>query len=203
MLTSLTLTAVFGIAYLAVDASTDLREAFDEQTLRANAAALAANQREMFSKEELHALRAAVPTASVVKIDGILERTAQIKVTINPEGRVTAYRTMVQIPEIHCGTASNWLVRISNSGYVTAPLSVRVKNGPLNPAMVPDAAAAFSLPNTKLTGARVEYQVMHLAFDQPTQVDATLVFAVGPATSDLGSRAEVPVLIKCVRSPPG
>lgn len=170
-----------------------LTDAFDEETLRRNVTALAGSEalRELLSVEELKALRAAASNSSSEEIDRLLASKAHVQISINPEARVKAHRTRVSAPAQQCTKPSAWLVRIVNEGYVTAPLTVSVRGVPSSEAI------KATLAEGKLSGAAVEYRLMQVSINSAGSTDVTLLFGASPDTSDLGSRAEVSVLVSC------
>ena len=169
---------------------------FDDNTLRLNAVSLAEELLldKVFSISELAVLRENAESLSPIEIDQMLASRALIQISINPETRVKAHRTKVLLPETHCDMPSPWLVRIVNEGYVTASVNINLQGVPTGNPIV------ASLLGPKLTGAMVEYRIMQLAMQKPGLTDITLVFDVGPGTEDLGVRAELPILLRCLEN---
>ena len=112
---------------------------------------------------------------------------AVIEVTINPEARVSIKRTDAPLPTPQCGQSGAWIIRIVNQGFVTAGLTFHastdsIKLEPVTP---------------RLTGNEVEYRWLHFVMMEERLVDMTLTVDAGRATSDIGGRAQLPLLLLC------
>ena len=193
MFKRLVISAFFSIAVAAVASRGACAGGFDDEVLRQSVTSLTKYWGNLFSHEQLEELRLAVRTATEPHLEGMLAHKVQIEVSINPESRVTAHRTTVPLSESRCNVYAEWLIRIDNAGYVTAPLVIDVVDAPGSHAMT------VKLTRRKLTGAKVEFRVMQVLVEEP--MDATLRFTAGPDSADLGRRAEVPVLVTCSQDP--
>ena len=120
-------------------------------------------------------------------INQLHEKEAAIEVTINPEARVSIKRTNAPLTMPQCGKSGAWLVRVINQGFVTAGLNFRT------------AASSISLETVlpRLTGAVVEYRLLHFMMNETHQMEITLAVDAGSATSDIGGRAILPLLLQC------
>lgn len=120
-------------------------------------------------------------------INQLLEKKAAIEVTINPEARISIKRTPAPLTMPPCGKSGVWLIRIVNQGFVTAGLNVRTieSSVSLEPAAPP------------LSGGAVEYRLLRYTMSEIHQSDITLTVDAGSATSDIGGRAILPLLLQC------
>jgi hypothetical protein len=127
-----------------------------------------------------------------VGIDRVLSSRAPIDVTINPEARVSARRTVAKMPKLVCGLPASLLIRIVNEALVTSALRARL----------PDAAMSSMVSiqpiQPRLAGASLEYRVLKLSLMHRGDTDITLTFDAGPGTEDLGNRATLSLLTRCV-----
>lgn len=119
---------------------------------------------------------------------GLNPQAAVLGVIINPEGRVSVDRLPGHLQPPRCGATSSWLIRVTNEGFVTAPLWLKKLDGP---------GVQVELDDRKLSGAANEYRVLRVRVDTPREVDVTLQFDVGRDTADLGTRAQVHLLMSC------
>jgi hypothetical protein len=124
-------------------------------------------------------------------IDQLLQKKAVIEVTINPEARVSIGRTQVPLTMPQCEKSAVWLIRIVNQGFVSARLNFRILAAP------PANLVILEPVTPRLTGAAVEYRALHFRVNETRQMDITLGVDAGPATSDIGERARLPVLLQC------
>ena len=113
-----------------------------------------------------------------------------IKITINPEARVSVVLVGALPPPAPCGTASDLAVRIVNQGFVTARLEAE---------LVGDAPAdvALDFHPEPLTGAPEELRQLHITLMKPGTRDLTVAFKTHNEIPDLGGRDRVHFLMRC------
>ncbi len=110
-----------------------------------------------------------------------------LRVTINPEARVSAERGTEPAPEPPCGAPTPISIEIDNQSGGRAPLVAT--------ALTPDfEVVAQPAP---LTGRRSERRTVALRLLGAPPVDVALGFDVGPGTSDLAWRSETHLLLSC------
>ena len=127
-------------------------------------------------------------------IQRVLTSKAVLEVTINPEARVSVHRTPTPLPSPTCGKPFPLLIRIVNQAGATSDLRVRASH--------PSTAALVEIqpPEPRLAGASVEYRALRLSLLHGGTTDITLVFDAGPGTEDLGNRATVSLLLRCLNA---
>lgn len=185
--------AVSGV-FLACAASLAFAADINSEALRRDAQSLTSDARSaaLFTADEIAKLQQMISQPSGDEaIDQALAGKAALEVTINPEARVSILRTQAPLNMPQCGKSGAWLVRIINQGFVTAGLSFQ--------SVAPLSAKLLSLePVTpRLTGAAVEYRALHFMMNETHQMEVTLGVDAGPATSDIGERAKLPLLLQC------
>ena len=114
-----------------------------------------------------------------------------IKITINPEERVSVVLAGVLPPPVPCGTATELSVKIVNQGFVTAPLEAE---------LVDDAPADVTLDfhPEPLKGVPDELRTLHITLTKPGPTDLTIAFRAHNEIPDLGGRDRVHFLIHCL-----
>jgi hypothetical protein len=116
---------------------------------------------------------------------------APIKITINPEARVSVVLAGELPPPAPCGMAANLPVKIVNQGFVTAQLEA---------ALVDNAPAGVTLDfhPAPLKGVPEELLALRLVLAHPGPMDLTIAFKARNEIPDLGGRDRVHFLMTCV-----
>ncbi len=124
------------------------------------------------------------------KMEAVSSNDPPIKITINPEARVSVVLAGALPPPAPCGTASDLAVRIVNQGFVTARLEAE---------LVGDAPAdvALDFHPEPLTGAPEELRQLHITLMKPGTRDLTVAFKTHNEIPDLGGRDRVHFLMRC------
>jgi hypothetical protein len=115
---------------------------------------------------------------------------APIKITINPEARVSVSRAGELPPVVTCGHIMELQIQVVNQGFVTAPLEAHLVDSALK-----DVDLEF--PAERLKGIREEHRVLRLRLKKPGPLDVTVAFRVKNDIPDLGGRDRVHFLISC------
>jgi hypothetical protein len=92
---------------------------------------------------------------------------AAFVVTINPEGRVEARRTDVEVEALRPGEWATIGIAVVNQGYVTGPLQLRWSTVP---------GVEVDAPDTQLTGAPRQDTEFRVRLTEPAAADLTLRF---------------------------
>jgi hypothetical protein len=122
--------------------------------------------------------------------DAGLSSDAPIKITINPEARVSVSLGGELPPPPTCGTATELPVSIVNQGFVTAPLEATlVGNAP------PDVRLEFS-PDP-LKGIPHELRILRVTLSKSVPTDLTISFRARNDVPDLGGRDRIHFLLSC------
>jgi hypothetical protein len=114
-----------------------------------------------------------------------------IKITINPEARVSVVMAGALPPPVPCGTATDLPVKIVNQGFVTSQLEAEVV-GDSPPVVTLDFHPA------PLKGVPEELRMLHLTLSKPGVIDLTLAFRAHNEIPDLGGRDRVHFLLHCL-----
>jgi len=120
-----------------------------------------------------------------------------IQIEINPESRVKAVRTAHR-PDLRKGNWCRFRVQIANEARTTARLRVESPQAPPQPGHRDRWMDCRLEQETPLTGAKSEFRTLLLRTNETGWREATLVFDVGQGTQDLGFRAEVSLLFRCI-----
>ena len=151
--------------------------------------------------------------AAVAELEAVLDAHALAIVEINPESRVKVSQGRAR-PALAQGGTRAFLVKVVNDAGVTAPLKVESPNSArvstrsdgspepavkVRPEEVLDRWAEISLyqrppMRERLSGLRLEYQVLLVASRDAGQRSAQIAFNVGQGTQDIGYRNDVLVL---------
>lgn len=115
---------------------------------------------------------------------------APIELTINPEARVSVVRGGAVPPAKACGQAIDLPVKITNQGFVTAPLEARLVDS------IP-AGVGLEFSAEPLKGVREEHRVLRVTLKNPGTVDITIAFRAKNDIPDLGGRNSVHLLVRC------
>jgi hypothetical protein len=92
---------------------------------------------------------------------------AAFVVTINPEGRVEARRTDVEVDALRPGEWATIGVTVVNQGYVTGPLQLRWSSVP---------GVEVDAPDAQLTGASRQDTEFRVRLVEPVAAELTLRF---------------------------
>jgi hypothetical protein len=92
---------------------------------------------------------------------------AAFVVTINPEGRVEAHRTDVEVGVLRPGEWARIGVAVVNQGYATGPLQLRSSTVP---------GVEVDAPDAQLTGAPSQDTEFRVRLAAPAAADLTLRF---------------------------
>ena len=116
---------------------------------------------------------------------------APIKITINPEARISAVLAGALPPPTPCGTPIDLQVKILNRAFVTDRLEAE---------FVGDAPTGASLEfhRVPLKGVREEFRNLRITLTRPSVTDLTIAFRAHNETPDLGGRDRVHFLMHCV-----
>jgi len=133
-----------------------------------------------------------LPAAGAVLVAAALSAAAAgnavFRVTVNPEARVSVVQVGEIPAETACGSPLSLPVRITNQGFVTAPLEASLVDAP--PGVVLD------FPALALKGTREETRVLRLTLAKPGTVDLTLAFRTRNEIPDLNGRDRLHFLIR-------
>jgi hypothetical protein len=114
-----------------------------------------------------------------------------IKITINPEARVSVALAGELPPPAPCGIANDLPVKIVNQGFLTAQLEAElVDNAP--------AGVTVDFHPAPLKGLPEEMRVLRIVVAQPGPVDLTIAFKAHNEVADLGGRDRIHFLMRCV-----
>ena len=118
---------------------------------------------------------------------------APIKITINPEARVSVARGGDLPPAFACGKAMELPIKIVNQGFVTAPLETRLVDS------IPEGVSV-ELTVEPLKGTPEEHRMLRVTLNNPGPVDITVAFRAKNDISDLGGRDRIHLLLECLRA---
>lgn len=128
--------------------------------------------------------------SSAAAIASPSSESAPIRITINPEARVSVVMSGAIPPAVQCGTALDIAVDVVNQGFVTAPLEATlVGNAP--------AGVTVSLDPAPLKGAPSEMRMLRVTLTQPGQTDLAVAFRARNEIPDIGGRDRVHFLVEC------
>jgi cell division septation protein DedD len=114
-----------------------------------------------------------------------------IKITINPEARVSVALAGELPPPAPCGIATDLPVEIVNQGFVTSQLEAElVGNAP--------ADVTLDFHPAPLKGLPEELRALRIVLAQPGPTDLTIAFKAHNEIADLGGRDRVHFLMSCV-----
>lgn len=151
--------------------------------------------------------------AAVAALQSILDPHVLLNVDINPESRVKVEQGAAK-PDLVEGGTRLFLVKVTNSANVTAPLNVaspnsgkvyiQSNNSP-SPAMKLNARESadrwaditlFQSPpmRRRLTGLALEYVILEIYSRDAGQRSAKISFNVGQGTQDIGFRNDVMIV---------
>jgi hypothetical protein len=112
-----------------------------------------------------------------------------IKVTVNPEGRVSVTLLGALPPPAAYGTPVEFGVRIVNQGFLTGVLEARLAGDP-------PAAAVLEFDPSALRGVPVERRILRITLTGRALTDLTIAFRLRHEAPDLGGRDRVHLLMQ-------
>jgi hypothetical protein len=117
-----------------------------------------------------------------------------IKITINPEARVSVTLSGALPPPAACETAVDFRVKIINQGFVTSRLEAE---------LVGDESEGTTLDfhPEPLKGVLEELRDLRITLIKPGSTDLTLSFRTHNNAPDLGGRDRVHFLMHCLQTP--
>jgi hypothetical protein len=119
-----------------------------------------------------------------------VDMSAPLRITINPEARVSAMLAGELPPPAPCGTAVDLAVSVLNHGFVTAQLEAHwVGDAP------PGARLEFR--PAPLSGATQELHSLKIYLTHPGPTDLAIAFKARDDVPDLGGRNRVHFLMSC------
>ena len=126
-----------------------------------------------------------------MQTEGASQNESPIKITINPETRVSVMLAGPLPPPARCGTAAELMVKIVNRGFMTAKLEAEFVDDP------PFDASLDFLPDP-LKGIPEELRKLRITLRKPGPTDLTIAFRAKNGISDLGGRDRIHFLIRCI-----
>jgi hypothetical protein len=114
---------------------------------------------------------------------------AAFVVTINPEGRVEARRTDVEVEALRPGEWATVGVAIVNQGYVTGPLQLRWSTVP---------GVEVEAPDTELVGEPRQDTEFRVRLAEPGAADLTLRFWALGALGGLANKNTAYLYLRCL-----
>ncbi len=114
-----------------------------------------------------------------------------IKITINPEARVSVVMTGVLPAPTPCGKAVDFPVKIVNQGFVTSRLEAELV-GHVPPGVTLDFHPA------PLKGVPKEFRMLHVTLTRRGVVDLTVAFKSHNEIPDFDGRDRVHFLVRCL-----
>jgi hypothetical protein len=114
-----------------------------------------------------------------------------IKITINPEARVSVVRSGSFTAPVPCGTAAELPLKIINKGFVTSRLEASlVGNTP--------AGVTLNFDPEPLTGVPEELRELWIILPKAELTDITISFKLRNDIPDLGGRDRIHFLLRCM-----
>lgn len=113
-----------------------------------------------------------------------------IRITINPEARVSVVLTNAPILAGRCGGDSEVNVRIINQGFITARLEAELVGSP-------PPGTAVSFDPDPLKGVAEEFRKLRLTLTRPGPTDLTITFHAKNGIPDLGGRDRIHFIAQC------
>lgn len=113
-----------------------------------------------------------------------------IKITINPEARVSVTLTGALPTLVVCGTPASLAIKILNEGFLTSRLEAEI---------VADVSkgAVLEFHPEPLKGVAEETRTLYLTLTSPGPTDITLAFRSHNNAPDLGGRDRIHFLMRC------
>ena len=125
--------------------------------------------------------------------DVVSQNDPPIKITINPETRVSVMLAGSLPPPVACGAPADLTVKILNQGFVTSRLEAEfVEDAP--------AGAVLEFYPEPLKGVAQETRNLRITLIRPGLTDITLAFRSHNNVPDLGGRDRIHFLMSCTQS---
>jgi hypothetical protein len=133
-----------------------------------------------------------MPDHHKMRGDTVSPNQPPIKITINPEARVSVVLAGALPAPVPCGTAADLPVKIVNQGFVTSRLEAD---------FVGEVPAGVSLDfhPAPLKGVREEIRNLRITLTKPDPTDLTIAFRAHNETPDLGGRDRIHFLMHCLQ----
>jgi hypothetical protein len=125
-----------------------------------------------------------------VAMDASILSESVLRVTINPEARVSVVRVGVLPHPVGCGQEAELRVEIVNQGSVTSTLEATLVGD------VP-TGTTLSFPTVPLTGAPEESRALRISMTTPDLADLTVAFRSRNEPADLSGRDRAHLLLRC------
>lgn len=116
---------------------------------------------------------------------------APIKVTINPEARVSVALDGKLPPTVTRGKALSLPVTIVNQGFVTALLQARLVESAVD-------GVALEFSSEPLKGLSEEHRILRITLTKAGPVDITVAFRAKNLIPDLGGRDRIHFVLNCL-----
>jgi hypothetical protein len=113
-----------------------------------------------------------------------------IKVTINPEARVSVTLAGALPPAAPCEAGINLAVKIVNQGFVTASLEAVLVGDP-------PAGVTLDFHPEPLRGVPEEVRKLYITLTRRGPTDLTIAFRAHNEIPDLGGRDRIHLLLRC------
>jgi hypothetical protein len=118
------------------------------------------------------------------------KKSAIIKITINPEGRVNAVLVGDTPSHLPCDVPVDLPVKIFNQGFITAPLNAELVDPPSSNSKV-------GFQSEPLKGAPEELRMLTLILRTPEDEDFTIAFRAERPDLDQSDNNRVHFVIRC------
>ena len=145
-------------------------------------------------KDSVSAVEAAIAQKDAPALHKALDEMVFLRVSINPEGRVSLARGAAPA-ELFAVRPALFLIKIENLSGGQQRLTPRG-------SFASDDENPFTLTLKKpidLAGLPVEYRLLEVTCTKLGRSELTIAFQAGQGSEDLGFRADVPVLFKVNR----
>jgi hypothetical protein len=126
--------------------------------------------------------------------EAVSSSDAPIKITINPEARVSVTLAGALPPPAACGMPVDLAVMVVNQGFVTFRLEAKFVGEP-------PAGAELEFHPEPLRGVPEEFRGLRIILRKPGTTDLTVAFRARNRGGDLGGRDRVHFLMRCLKGP--
>jgi len=137
------------------------------------------------------ALAGSIPSLTEIHQRTTESSDARIRVTINPEARVSVTFVGPVPTPVSCGAAVALTVEVINQAFVTSRLQARMTGS------IP-ARANLMLDPLPLKGAPIEFRALHIILTTPGTQDITISFRLQNESPDFGGNNRVHFLMRCL-----
>lgn len=125
-----------------------------------------------------------------MEMEAAFPNDAPIKITINPEARVSVKLAGALPSPAACGTPLDLSVQIVNQGFVTTLLEAQLVGDPL-------IGATLDFHPEPLKGVPQELRKLRITLTKPGLTDLTIAFKAHNEIPDLGGRDRVHFILCC------